>query len=51
MTTQELQTAIIETQKIVDWNHKHSSDWPYVQACKDKLIGLLQVQLKLAKGE
>ena len=49
MTAQEIQTAILETQKLIEWNHKHSTDWYYIDKVKDHLAGLLVLQLKLAK--
>ena len=49
MTAQEIQTAILETQKLIEWNHKHSTDWPYVNKVKDQMVALLALQLKLAK--
>lgn len=50
MTPQELQTAINETQKLVDWNHRNSTDHTHNGKVKDHLYGLLALQLKLAKG-
>ena len=50
MTPQELQTAINETQKLVDWNNSKSTDWAHNNRVKDHLVALLALQLKLAKG-
>ena len=49
MTAQEIQTAILETQNLIEWNYKYPPDWAYINKLKDHLAGLLVLQLKLAK--
>ena len=51
MTPQELQAAINETQKLVDWNNRNSNDGIHNGKVKAHLYELLALQLKLAKGE